>query len=59
MHVSARVRQGVCVAGEGSDKKAGSELGDHTVVKENEDAEENDLDLDEVLRALTEEKMMA
>ena len=40
---------------EGSDKKAGSELGDHEIVKENEDAEENDLDLDEVLRALTEE----
>jgi hypothetical protein len=52
--------------GEGSDKKAGTELGDHTVVKETEDKEEeemeevedkdeNDLDLDEVLRALTEE----
>ena len=42
--------------GEGSDKKAGTELGDHTVVKESEDAEEEDLDLDEVLRALTEEE---
>jgi len=50
---SSKVGQGP--EGEGSDKKAGSELGDHTVVKENEDAEENDLDLDEVLRALTEE----
>src|SRR6056300_1065221 len=42
--------------GEGSDKKAGTELGDHQVVKEEEDAEESDLDLDEVLRALTEEE---
>ena len=42
--------------GEGSDKKAGTELGDHTVVKESEDAEEEDLDLDEVLKALTEEE---
>ena len=42
--------------GEGSDKKAGTELGDHEVVKEEEDAEESDLDLDEVLRALTEEE---
>jgi hypothetical protein len=42
--------------GEGSDKKAGTELGDHKVVKESEDAEEEDLDLDEVLRALTEEE---
>jgi hypothetical protein len=50
---SSKVGQGP--EGEGSDKKAGSELGDHTVVKENEDAEEEDLDLDEVLRALTEE----
>ena len=46
--------------GEGSDKKAGTELGDHEIVKEmedkdEEDKEENDLDLDEVLRALTEE----
>ena len=41
--------------GEGSDKAAGTELGDHEIVKEDEDAEENDLDLDEVLRALTEE----
>ena len=50
---STKIGQGP--EGEGSDKKAGSELGDHTVVKENEDAEENDHDLDEVLRALTEE----
>jgi hypothetical protein len=50
---SSKVGQGP--EGEGSDKKAGSELGDHKVVKENEDAEEEDLDLDEVLRALTEE----
>jgi hypothetical protein len=42
--------------GEGSDKKAGTELGDHTIVKEEEDAEESDLDLDEVLKALTEEE---
>ena len=42
--------------GEGSDKKAGTELGDHQVVKEEEDAEESDLDLDEVLKALTEEE---
>ena len=42
--------------GEGSDKKAGTELGDHEIVKEEEDAEESDLDLDEVLRALTEEE---
>ena len=50
---STKIGQGP--EGEGSDKKAGSELGDHKVVKENEDAEEEDLDLDEVLRALTEE----
>jgi len=42
--------------GEGSDKKAGTELGDHEIVKEEEDAEESDLDLDEVLKALTEEE---
>ena len=45
--------------GEGSDKKAGDELGDHETVDnltEAEDAEEGDLDLDEVLRALTEEE---
>ena len=42
--------------GEGSDKKAGTELGDHSVVKESEDAEEEDLDLDEVLKALSEEE---
>ena len=41
---------------EGSDKKAGAELGDHKVVKEEEDKEENDLDLDEVLKALSEEE---
>ena len=40
---------------EGSDKKAGDELSDHDTVKESEDKEEEDLDLDEVLRALTEE----
>jgi hypothetical protein len=47
---------------EGSDKKSGTELGDHEVVDdlvEGEDKEEGeheeDLDLDEVLRALTEE----
>ena len=48
---------------EGSDKKAGDELGDHETVddlvemedKDEEDKEEGDLDLDEVLRALTEE----
>jgi len=45
--------------GEGSDKKAGDELDDHETVDdltEAEDAEEGDLDLDEVLRALTEEE---
>ena len=45
--------------GEGSDKKAGDELGDHETVDdltEAEDTEEGDLDLDEVLRALTEEE---
>ena len=44
--------------GEGSDKPAGKELGDHEIVddlKEVEDKDEEDLDLDEVLRALTEE----
>jgi hypothetical protein len=41
---------------EGSDKKAGAELDDHKVVKEEEDKEENDLDLDEVLKALSEEE---
>mgnify|MGYP007077389392 CR=1 FL=1 len=44
---------------EGSDKKAGDELGDHETVDdlvEGEDKEEGDLDLDEVLRALTEEE---
>ena len=43
---------------EGSDKKAGDELGDHETVDdlvEVEDKDEEDLDLDEVLRALTEE----
>ena len=44
--------------GEGSDKPAGKELGDHEIVDdltEVEDKDEEDLDLDEVLRALTEE----
>ncbi len=42
---------------EGSDKKAGDELGDHKVVKEVEDKEEeDDIDLDEVLKALSEEE---
>ena len=44
---------------EGSDKKSGDELGDHEVVDdltEVEDKDEEDLDLDEVLRALTEEE---
>ena len=44
--------------GEGSDKPAGKELGDYEIVKEEEAEEsehEEDLDLDEVLRALTEE----
>ena len=42
---------------EGSDKKAGAELGDHKVVKEVEDKEEgDDIDLDEVLKALSEEE---
>ena len=42
---------------EGSDKKAGDELGDHDVVKEvedkdeMEDKDEEDLDLDEVLKS--------
>ena len=43
---------------EGSDKKSGDELGDHETVDdlvEVEDKDEEDLDLDEVLRALTEE----
>jgi len=43
---------------EGSDKKAGDELSDHETVDnliEVEDKDEEDLDLDEVLRALTEE----
>ena len=56
---SSKVGQGP--EGEGSDKPAGKELGDHEVVKEQEDKDEmedkdeEDLDLDEVLRALTEE----
>ena len=43
---------------EGSDKKSGDELGDHETVDdltEVEDKDEEDLDLDEVLKALTEE----
>ncbi len=58
---SSKVGQGP--ESEGSDKKAGDELGDHETVddlvemedKDEEDKEEGDLDLDEVLRALTEE----
>ena len=53
---SSKVGQGP--ESEGSDKKAGDELGDHETVDdlvEGEDKEEGDLDLDEVLRALTEE----
>ena len=54
---SSKVGQGP--ESEGSDKKAGDELGDHEVVDdlvEVEDKDEEDLDLDEVLRALTEEE---
>jgi len=51
---SSKVGQGP--ESEGSDKAAGAELGDHTVVKEVEDKDEEDLDLDEVLKALTEEE---
>jgi len=54
---SSKVGQGP--ESEGSDKKAGDELGDHETVDdlvEGEDKEEGDLDLDEVLRALTEEE---
>ena len=53
---SSKVGQGP--ESEGSDKKSGEELGDHEVVDdltEGEDKDEEDLDLDEVLRALTEE----
>ena len=53
---SSKVGQGP--ESEGSDKKAGDELGDHETVDdlvEGEDKDEEDLDLDEVLRALTEE----
>ena len=42
--------------GEGKDEPAGKELDDHEVVKEVEDKDEEDLDLDEVLKALTEEE---
>ena len=44
--------------GEGKDEPAGNELDDHQVVKEekDEDEVEEDLDLDEVLKALTEEE---
>ena len=42
--------------GEGKDHPEGSEDSNLTVVKEEEDAEEGDLDLDEVLKALTEEE---
>jgi hypothetical protein len=54
---SSKVGQGP--ESEGSDKKAGDELGDHETVDdlvEVEDKDEEDLDLDEVLRALTEEE---
>ena len=51
---SSKVGQGP--ESEGSDKAAGAELGDHKVVKEVEDKDEEDLDLDEVLKALTEEE---
>ena len=53
---SSKIGQGP--ESEGSDKKAGDELGDHETVDdlvEVEDKDEEDLDLDEVLRALTEE----
>ena len=53
---SSKVGQGP--EGEGSDKKAGDELSDHETVDnltEMEDKDEEDLDLDEVLKALTEE----
>ena len=42
--------------GEGKDEPAGNELDDHDVVKEEEDKDEEDLDLDEVLKALSEEE---
>ncbi len=44
--------------GEGKDEPAGNELDDHQVVKEEEDKDdvEEDLDLDEVLKALSEEE---
>jgi hypothetical protein len=43
--------------GEGKDEPAGNELDDHEVVKEVEDKEEDDdIDLDEVLKALSEEE---
>ena len=56
---SSKIGQGP--EGEGSDKPAGKELGDHEVVKEEEDAEEGedmdeDIDLEEVLKALSEEE---
>ena len=54
---SSKVGQGP--ESEGSDKKAGDELSDHETVDdltEVEDKDEEDLDLDEVLRALTEEE---
>ena len=53
---SSKIGQGP--ESEGSDKKAGDELGDHETVDdltEVEDKDEEDLDLDEVLKALTEE----
>ena len=44
--------------GEGKDEPAGNELDDHQVVKEEEDKDDvdEDLDLDEVLKALSEEE---
>jgi hypothetical protein len=43
--------------GEGKDEPAGNELDDHEVVKEEEEMDdEKDIDLDEVLRALSEEE---
>ena len=63
---SSKVGQGP--EGEGSDKEAGKELGDHEVVKESEEVEEvedkeegedemdEDIDLEEVLKALSEEE---
>ena len=63
---SSKVGQGP--EGEGSDKESGKELGDHEVVKESEEVQEvedkeegedemdEDIDLEEVLKALSEEE---